>query len=115
MNYILSLSDVVSALKLSGEDVESSNLLADERRLKAVLWTMGLDINHKYVENFCKHRNMQGQVVECIRFEGSEREDKSWMESGHATPRNSDFANQAQEQLMPSTSSTSSEYHLRRI
>lgn len=114
-NYILSLSDVVSALKLSGEDVESSNLLADERRLKAVLWTMGLDINHKYNEHFCRHRNIQGQVVECVRFEGSERDDKSWLESGHATPRNSDFANQAQELMMPNVSSTTSEYHLNRV
>jgi len=115
MNYILSLSDVVMALKLSGEDINSSNLLADERRLKAALWVMGLDINHKYEDNLCNHRNLQGQVVHCIRYEGSERTDKSWLNSGHATPRNSDFANQAQEVMMPNVSSTTSEYHLNRV
>ncbi len=112
-NYIISLSDITAALKASGESVDST-ILADERRLKTILWNMGLDTQHKYDENYCKHRNMQGFVVECVRFEGSERSDKTWMNSGYATPRNSKFANEAQEAIMPNTSSTSSEYHLKR-
>jgi hypothetical protein len=105
MHYILSLSDVVVALKLSGEPLDS-NLLKDERRLKAVFWNMGLDINHRYVGRFCKHRNIQNQIVTCVRLEGSERSDKHWLASGHATPRNSQFAEEAQEMLMPNVSST---------
>lgn len=113
MNYILSYSDVEDALTLAGEDAKS--FLMDERRLKSALWNMGLDINHHYDEHNCIHRNMRNQVYKGIRFEGLERTDKSWINSGHATPKNSKFANEAQEAIMPNTSSTSSEYHLNRV
>jgi hypothetical protein len=113
MNYTLSLSDIVTALKLSGEK-NSSTILGDERMLKVVLWNMGLDVNHSFTDRQCKHRNMQGQIADCIRYEGSERSDPAWLSSGHATERNSDFANSAQEACMPNVSSTTSEYHLNR-
>tara|TARA_R100001594_G_scaffold53735_1_gene87273 strand:+ start:12105 stop:12458 length:354 start_codon:yes stop_codon:yes gene_type:complete len=113
MNYILSRSDVEDALTLAGEDAK--NFLMDERRLKSALWSMGLNTNHYYEENDCIHRNLRGEIYKGIRYEGTERDDKSWLESGHATKRNSKFATEAQEVMMPNTSSTSSEYHLKRI
>lgn len=114
--YSISESDIVTALKLAsvnGEDI-SPCFLQDNRRLKTILWNMGMDTKHSFTEHFCEHRNMSGEVVKCIRYEGVERIDTPWKESGYATTKNSAFAEEAQEMMMPNTSSTSSEYHLRR-
>lgn len=112
-NYSVSLSDLVVALKLSGEPVDST-FLQDTRRLERALWEMGLDVNHSYSERVCSHRNLQGEVANCPRYEGSERTDESWLKSGHASLENSKFSDMADALKQFRTSSTSSEYHLRR-
>ncbi len=113
MNYSVSLSDITAALKLSGEPVDS-DALEKEEDLKGLLFCMGLDIQKRFLTRYCKHRNMQDKIVSCLRYEGFERRDKEWLASGYATRTNSDFANEAQEYVMPNTSSTTSQYHLDR-
>ncbi len=112
MNYSISHSDLEDALTLSGED--ANTYLMDERRVSKALWSMGLDVTHHFEEHHCIHRNIRNEIYKGVRYEGTERNDSAWLSSGHATKRNSAFANSAQEACMPNVSSTSSEYHLNR-
>jgi len=78
MNYYLSFSD----LRLLDEWVEPQ---PDEKTLAKLLFTNGLDITRKYETVFCKHRNLQSDVVDDYRIEGKERTDRAWRHSGAAS------------------------------
>lgn len=48
--------------------------------LKALLYTMGLDISLPYESELVKHRStVTNAVVTCERFSGSERTDDNWV------------------------------------
>tara|TARA_R110000744_G_C19371770_1_gene563190 strand:- start:51508 stop:51897 length:390 start_codon:yes stop_codon:yes gene_type:complete len=59
----------------------------DKKKLNKVLWKYGIDVKNKesVEEQFCEHRNLQGQVVKCTRYVGVERKDRDYMSSGIAT------------------------------
>lgn len=82
-SYIsVSLSDLITTKEWL--EAEKNN---DDKAKKAILFTLGLDVNHPdgVEEEFVEHRNLQNRVVKCIRFTGVERTDKSWLRSGCAT------------------------------
>ena len=78
----VSLSDLITTKEWI--EAEKSN---DDKAKKAILFILGLDVNHPdgVEEELVEHRNLQKQVVKCIRFTGVERTDKSWLRSGYAT------------------------------
>lgn len=43
------------------------------------LYDNGLDTSLGVDEVVCQHRNLRGQVVNCLRWEAHEREDSAWM------------------------------------
>lgn len=48
--------------------------------LKALLYSMGMDIKLAYESSVCTHRSeMTHEVVTCERFVGSERRDDTWL------------------------------------
>lgn len=53
--------------------------------LARILHTNGMDITRKYEVVQCMHRNLQNQVVDTYRIEGSERTDSDWRSSGAAS------------------------------
>lgn len=78
----VSLSDLITTKEWI--EAEKNN---DDKAKKDILFTLGLDVNHPegVEEELVEHRNLQKQVVKCIRFTGVERTDKSWLRSGYAT------------------------------
>ena len=82
-SYIsVSLSDLITTKEWL--EAEKNN---DDKAKKDILFALGLDVNHPdgIEEELVEHRNLQKQVVKCIRFTGIERRDKSWLRSGCAT------------------------------
>lgn len=53
--------------------------------LARILHTNGMDITRPYEVVKCMHRNLQNQVVDTYRIEGSERTDFEWRRSGAAS------------------------------
>ena len=78
----VSLSDLITTKEWI--EAEKNN---DDKAKKDILFTLGLDVNHPdgVEEELVEHRNLQKQVVKCIRFTGVERTDKSWLRSGYAS------------------------------
>lgn len=78
----VSLSDLITTKEWI--EAEKNN---DDNAKKDILFALGLDVNHPdgVEEELVEHRNLQKQVVKCIRFTAVERTDKSWLRSGCAT------------------------------
>lgn len=77
MNYNISLSDLVRFTPL--KDVENPLDPANKDLLKAALYKYGMNINKPYQIQKLKHRNINGEVVYCELFIGSERKDTRWL------------------------------------
>lgn len=58
-----------------------------------VLHTNGMNIDEKIILRSCAHRNLQGNVVSTVRFEGVERTDKEWLKGGASSFAAQVFAN----------------------
>lgn len=84
-NFAVSISDLMLHPTLQVEERETSLILKDERRLRQILNDFGLDPQKPMDERVCKHRNLQGHIVDTIRFEGTERSDITWLQSGYAS------------------------------
>jgi hypothetical protein len=56
----------------------------DKQVIHTFLFNNGMDVEQGVEEFFCKHRNLRGQVVDCILYQGHERND-SWLKSGAAS------------------------------
>lgn len=57
-----------------------AELSAKPQGLKALLYSMGLDVKLAYESSVCTHRSeMTHEVVTCERFVGSERRDEIWL------------------------------------
>lgn len=81
-DYNLSVSDL---LYVDGF-IDAAHPPEDKAALEAILWTNGLDVYKPYSITEDKlHRNLHNKVVNCPRFEGSERLDKEWIKSGAAS------------------------------
>ena len=85
--HYLSLSDLITD-KYFAEAFGNK----DVSKIEEWLYTVGLDVNQPYEEVVCQHRNLRGQIVECLTYRGSERVDKQWATSGCASFEASLFA-----------------------
>ena len=57
-----------------------SELSSKPQGLKALLYSMGVDVNLAYESSVCTHRSeMTHEIVTCERFVGSERRDNNWL------------------------------------
>lgn len=76
IGYSLSLSDML--LVQGFKEAFGNN---DQELIKKYLYDNGLDSSLGLDEVVCEHRNLRGQVVNCLRWEAHERNDGSWMSS----------------------------------
>lgn len=76
--YFLSFSD----LRLLDEWVEPR---PDDKSLAKMLFANGMDITKPYEIVQRLHRNLQNEVVDDLRVEGSERTDFAWRRTGAAS------------------------------
>lgn len=76
IGYSLSLSDML--LVQGFKEAFGKN---DQELIKQYLYDNGLDSSLGLDEVVCEHRNLRGQVVNCLRWEAHERNDSSWMSS----------------------------------
>lgn len=83
MAYIaISLADLLQVPGFPEAYGESVN---DDTALKALLHGCGLDVEKEWDWHYCKHRQINGNIVECDRVEGFERFDREWLDSGYST------------------------------
>jgi len=74
IGYSLSLSDMLLV------DGFKEAFGADNKELiNKYLYDNGLDCSLGVDEVVCQHRNLRGQVVNCLRWEAHERDDPQWM------------------------------------
>ena len=76
VDFSLSMSDLVLIKEFAeafGKD--------DKETIKKILFENGMDTNAEIEEVVCTHRNLQGKVVNCVRFEGLERSDPEWLKN----------------------------------
>jgi hypothetical protein len=60
----------------------------DKEKIEEYLYENGLDVNKYYEEEVVLHRCLsQKEPVECVRYLGAERSDKSWLNTGVASTR----------------------------
>ncbi len=78
--YSLSVSDLLMIPKFQKAFGEN-----DKDTIKKVLYENGREVDLGSDEVFCTHRNLQGKVVSCMRYESGERTDESWLSSGAAS------------------------------
>ncbi len=57
----------------------------DKQAINKFLEQNGMDISQEIDEVVCKHRNLHGQVVDCLMYQGHELETKAWLSSGAAS------------------------------
>lgn len=76
IGYSLSLSDML--LVQGFKEAFGKN---DQELIKQYLYDNGLDSSLGLDEVVCEHRNLRGQVVNCLRWEAHERNDSGWMSS----------------------------------
>lgn len=74
VGFNLSLSDLLLCegfAKAFGED--------NKEQINKFLFDNGLDVSMGVDEVVCKHRNLRGNVVDCLMYQGHERIDSTWM------------------------------------
>ena len=80
-NYSLSLSDLMLVegfAEAFGKD--------DKEAIEAFLFANGMDVvNLPYSSRYCTHRNLQNKIISCIGYDGGERCDSEWLNSGAAS------------------------------
>lgn len=57
----------------------------DKQTINKFLEQNGMDTSQEIDEVVCKHRNLRGQVVDCLMYQGHELETKAWLSSGAAS------------------------------
>lgn len=75
IGYSLSLSDML--LVQGFKEAFGNN---DQELIKQYLYDNGLDSSLGLDEVVCEHRNLRGQIVNCLRWEAHERADSDWMQ-----------------------------------
>jgi hypothetical protein len=79
-HYSLSVSDLSSIPKF-----QEAFATANTKAIESILFENGMEVTHGYEVNKRMHRNLKGSVVDCERFEGVERLDREWLQSGAAS------------------------------
>lgn len=82
VGFNLSLSDLLLCegfAKAFGED--------NKEDISKFLFKNGLDVSMGVDEVVCKHRNLRGNVVNCLMYQGHERSDE-WLTQGAASWEN---------------------------
>ena len=79
-HYSISLSDLILI-----EDFAKAFASQDKNTIEKILYSNGMEVKHGYTTEPRQHRNLQGKVVNCIRYEGVERIDREWLQSGAAS------------------------------
>lgn len=80
VDYALSVSDLWLV-----EGFKEAFMTGNEAKVKQYLFENGMDVAGGFEEVLCQHRNLQNKVTMCIRYEGYERLDKEWIQSGAAS------------------------------
>ena len=57
----------------------------DTKKIKQILFENGMNVEDIVDEVVCTHRNLRGQVINCLRYESTERMDSEWLDSGVAS------------------------------
>lgn len=57
----------------------------DKKEIYKHLKNNGMDVDQGIEEVVCRHRNLRGQVVDCVLYQGHELETKEWLSSGAAS------------------------------
>lgn len=57
----------------------------DKEAIKKVLYNNGMDVSQGFDEVVCTHRNLRGNIVHCMMFQGYERTCKDWLSKGSAS------------------------------
>ena len=78
--FSLSVSDLILV-----DDFPRIFSLDDKVMLEKFLFANGLDVNQPYDQEVVTHRNLQNQVVNCLRFVGTERSCRDWLNTGAAS------------------------------
>lgn len=79
-DYSLSLSDLLLI-----EDFAKAFGYNDTPTINKILYCNGMEVSRGYTTETKQHRNLQGKVVTCVRYEGVERIDKEWLRTGAAS------------------------------
>lgn len=83
VGFNLSLSDLLLcegfAQAFGKDDKEAINKFLEQNGMDT---SMGVD------EVLCKHRNLRGNVVDCLMYQGHERNCKEWLDGGSASWEN---------------------------
>lgn len=80
MSYSLSVSDLLLV-----EGFKEAWGTENQESINKILFENGMDTTQDVEIRFCKHRNLQNQIVDCERYEGEERVDRSWLSTGVAS------------------------------
>lgn len=57
----------------------------DKKEIYKHLNNNGMDTSQEINEVVCRHRNLRGQVVDCLLYQGHELETREWLTSGAAS------------------------------
>lgn len=79
-HYSLSLSDLVGI-----PDFLNAYAKEDKAAINEVLYRNGMEVSQGYEIVVRNHRNLRNEVVTCERYEGVERIDREWLQSGAAS------------------------------
>lgn len=80
-NYSLSLSDLMLV-----EGFAEAYGKEDNEEIEAFLFANGMDVvNFPYSSRYCTHRNLHNKIVTCLRYDGAERCESDWVNSGAAS------------------------------
>lgn len=80
-NYFLSLSDLMLV-----EGFAEAYGKQDVEKIEEYLWQNGMDVvEYPYSDRVCQHRNLHNKVVNCLRYDGTERCDPEWIATGAAS------------------------------
>lgn len=58
---------------------------SDEKEIYKHLKNNGMDVDQEIAEVVCRHRNLRGQVVDCLLYQGHELNTEKWLKSGYSS------------------------------
>ena len=78
--YSLSVSDLLLV-----EGFQEAYGSGDKEKIAEILLANGMVTKQVVFVVFCTHRNLRGEVVTCVRYEGFELTTPEWLASGAAS------------------------------